>query len=227
MPSRGTVRDRDRDAVSAVPAGRRERRRLEVFQRILDASQELFETKGFDETTVAEICEAADVAYGTFFNHFPTKSSLLVAMGESALGVISETLDKLTKRPIPIGDALEELFDGFAEELESVSPGRRALAARVQSVSFGDTPERRDRSFHGAFEVFLRKAAEDGRVRTDVDAVTLADLVSSSYATMSLSWVHIPDFPVRTRAKALAQLLGTALAPDRAGDSGSLRGLSS
>jgi len=204
--------------VSDAPAGRRERRRLEVFQRILDASQELFEARGYEETTVAEICEAADVAYGTFFNHFPAKSSLLVAMAERGMGVISETLDELTKRPIAIGDALVELFEGFAEELETVSPGRRALVARVQSVSFVDTPERRDRSFHGAFEVFLRKAAEDGRVRTDVDAATLADLVSSSYATMSLSWVHLPDFPVRARAKALARLLGTALTPDRQGE---------
>ncbi|MBW2464626.1 MAG: helix-turn-helix transcriptional regulator, partial [Deltaproteobacteria bacterium] len=46
------------------PAGstRRERRRLEVSRRVLEAAEALFVEKGFDETTVAEICEAADVA---------------------------------------------------------------------------------------------------------------------------------------------------------------------
>ena len=196
------------------PESRRERRRLEVFQRVLEAAEQLFVEKGYDETTVAEICEAADVAYGTFFNHFPGKSSLLSAMRERGVNAISETLDALTKRPIEIGDAMVSLFESGADELESVSPGRRALAGRVESLSFTNPSGNRDRSFHGAFEVFLRKAAEDGRVRSDVPPETLADLVSSAYATMYLSWVHIPDFPVRARGESLAKLLGSALAPE-------------
>jgi len=50
-------------------------------------------------------------------------------------------------------------------------------------------------------------------VRTDIPAETLADLLASAYATMALSWVHIPDFPVRTRARDLADLLAETLAP--------------
>ena len=200
--------------MTAPPEGRRERRRLEVFQRVLEAAEELFVEKGYDETTVAEICEAADVAYGTFFNHFPGKSSLLGAMRERGMTTISETLDALTKRPIPITEAMVSLFESGADELESVSPGRRALAARVESLSFTTSSGNSDRSFHGAFEVFLRNSAEEGRIRSDVAPETLADLVSSSYATMYLSWVHIPDFPVRARAASLAKLLGSALAPE-------------
>ena len=55
---------------------RRERRKREVHDRILEAAVERFEQSGFEGTKVDEICEAADVAQKTFFNHFPTKQHL-------------------------------------------------------------------------------------------------------------------------------------------------------
>ncbi|MGB0437840.1 MAG: TetR family transcriptional regulator, partial [Mycobacterium sp.] len=101
-------------SLETQPAGstRRERRRLEVSGRVLDAAESLFVAKGFDETSVAEICEAADVAYGTFFNHFPAKSDLLLALGARALSDISGQLAALSRRPVPIGDAVRDLFEG-------------------------------------------------------------------------------------------------------------------
>ncbi len=50
---------------------RRERRKREVRGRILAAAVGLFDERGFGATKVAEICERADVAHKTFFNHFP------------------------------------------------------------------------------------------------------------------------------------------------------------
>ncbi|MCH9640820.1 MAG: TetR/AcrR family transcriptional regulator [Actinomycetia bacterium] len=203
-------------SLETQPAGstRRERRRLEVSGRVLDAAEALFVAKGFDETSVAEICEAADVAYGTFFNHFPAKSDLLLALGARALSDISGQLAALSRRPVRIGDALRDLFEGFAERLQSVSPGERALAARVQSLAFTEVHEDRDNGFHAAFVAFIRESVAADRVRADIPAETLADLLASAYATMALSWVHIPDFPVRSRARALADVLAATLAPD-------------
>jgi AcrR family transcriptional regulator len=193
---------------------RRERRRLEVSSRVLESAEALFVEKGFDETTVAEICEAADVAYGTFFNHVPAKSDLLLAMGARAVADISEELSALSRRPARIGDALTLLFEGFAERLQSVSPGERALAARVESLAF---TEAHDHGFHAAFVAFIRESAAAGRGRADIPAATLADVLASANATKGLSWVHIQDFPVRSRARALADVLGETLAP-RAAD---------
>ena len=206
------------------PAGstRRERRRLEVSSRVLGAAEALFIEQGFDETTVAEICEAADVAYGTFFNHFPTKSDLLLAMGRRAVAEISEQLGALSQRPVPIGDALTLLFEGFAERLQLASPSERALAARVESLSFTEAHEDRDHGFHAAFVAFIRESVATGRVREDIPVETQADLLASAYATMALSWVHMQDFPVRSRARALAGLLGETLAP-RTADAASPR----
>ncbi|MFG2130608.1 TetR/AcrR family transcriptional regulator [Streptomyces sp. NPDC048751] len=65
------------------PTGRRERNKLKVKNRIYDAALELFTLQGYDQTTVDEITEAADVARGTFFNHFQRKEDLIAAWGEN------------------------------------------------------------------------------------------------------------------------------------------------
>ena len=56
---------------------RRERRRLEVRGRILEAARELFFRQGYQATTVVELAEQADVAKKTLFNHFPSKQHVL------------------------------------------------------------------------------------------------------------------------------------------------------
>lgn len=192
---------------------RRQRRRLEIELRLLDASQSLFIEKGYDETTVAEIAEAADVAYGTFFNYFPAKSDLLAAMGEREIAELSEQLKSLSRRPGRIDQALTLLFEGFAKRLEAASPRERALAAKIQSITFAAAPADRDLGYQEAFAAFIRQAVTSGRVRADVGVETLADLLASAYSAMALSWVHMPEFPVRDRARAIADLLGETLAP--------------
>jgi AcrR family transcriptional regulator len=56
---------------------RRERKKQETRQRLLERAWELFRDKGYDQTTVAEITERADVAKGTFFNYFSTKEEIV------------------------------------------------------------------------------------------------------------------------------------------------------
>ena len=45
---------------------------------------QLFAHKGYSETTVEDITNAADVGKGTFFNYFPSKDHILAAFGKTA-----------------------------------------------------------------------------------------------------------------------------------------------
>lgn len=60
-------------------------RKTKTRSAILTAAVALFYEKGFQLTTVQEITNAAKVAKGTFFNHFPTKESILDALAEERL----------------------------------------------------------------------------------------------------------------------------------------------
>lgn len=63
--------------VSTLPIDRRTRKRLATRQTISDAATRLFNAHGFDQVTVDEIAEAADVGRMTVFNHFPRKEDML------------------------------------------------------------------------------------------------------------------------------------------------------
>src|SRR6201997_5789266 len=88
-----------RRSMSAVQSrsDRRERRRLETRERLYRAALELFGERGFLETTVEDITEAADVGKGTFFNYFPSKEHILMAFGEMQLAKLESVINQAQK----------------------------------------------------------------------------------------------------------------------------------
>ncbi|MGW4468292.1 TetR/AcrR family transcriptional regulator [Nonomuraea sp. NPDC004354] len=74
--------------------GLRERKKLRTRQALIDAAVHLFEDKGYEDVTVAEIAEAAEVSTRTFFLHFQAKEDVLFADADVridlALRVIAE-----------------------------------------------------------------------------------------------------------------------------------------
>ena len=53
----------------------------ETRQRVLEAANMLFTTKGFVSTGTADIARAADVSEGSIFYHFGSKKNLLIELG--------------------------------------------------------------------------------------------------------------------------------------------------
>jgi AcrR family transcriptional regulator len=75
--------DRDTSASHPIPS-RRDRKKERTRGEIYSAAMNLFLRRGFEAVTIEEICDAADVARGTFFLHFPTKEALLTEYGARA-----------------------------------------------------------------------------------------------------------------------------------------------
>lgn len=57
--------------------GRRERKKAATRKAISDAATLLFIERGFDEVSIREVAEAADVSPTTVFAHFPQKEALV------------------------------------------------------------------------------------------------------------------------------------------------------
>lgn len=59
------------------PMGRRERKKAATRKNISDVATALFLERGFDEVSIREVADAADVSPTTVFAHFPQKEALV------------------------------------------------------------------------------------------------------------------------------------------------------
>ncbi|MEX3691278.1 TetR/AcrR family transcriptional regulator [Paraburkholderia sp. BR14263] len=72
---------------------RRARRKHETRVRLLNAAFVLVAEKGMDGVTISEITEAADVGFGSFYNHFDSKEGIFAALGDWLFDEFGKTLD--------------------------------------------------------------------------------------------------------------------------------------
>jgi AcrR family transcriptional regulator len=95
--------------------GRRERKKAEVRQRIADVATALFLRCGFDQVSVSEIAEAADVARPTVFAHFPRKEDLFFDRYPEVAGQLTRAI-----RERPAGkSAISALRDTLAAAVQA------------------------------------------------------------------------------------------------------------
>lgn len=196
---------------TALPPSRRERRRLEIRDRILETALALFETQGYEATTVTEIARRADIAYGTFFNHFPTKLDLLREISARTLQGFFEDLEQIRKQPGSFSEHLVALFEEGAEHVQDAGQQARELQAAMMALAFPESAGSDDRLMRLAFRGFLEEGVAEGSVRRDVDLDTLTEVVVGSWYSLFLSWVHHDDYPMRERASATARFLAQTL----------------
>jgi AcrR family transcriptional regulator len=100
-----------------------------VRDAIWDAAVELFIEKGFDETTVDDIAEAAGVSRRSFFRYFSSKNDL---MSRAVLSYGTSLTD--TVRACPASHSLQEVFrEAVRKVAKQSAPGPRTR--RIMSIA--------------------------------------------------------------------------------------------
>ncbi|MBI9081449.1 MAG: TetR/AcrR family transcriptional regulator [Pseudodesulfovibrio sp.] len=87
----------------------------QTMQELMESAIELFGSKGFVQTSVAEITEHAGYAKGSFYRHWNSKDELFLLIVEHKLKLYRETRDsKIAK-----ANNLKEVMDAIWDFLES------------------------------------------------------------------------------------------------------------
>ena len=66
-----------------------------TIARILDATREVFLTRGYSGTTIDEISRVADISRASFYTYFPSKREVLLAVGADAANQAEAMIEKL------------------------------------------------------------------------------------------------------------------------------------
>lgn len=69
---------------------------------ITEAAMKLFKTKGYENTTVVDICHAANVGYGTLYHYFKTKQDIMIHFVTEESDDLLYYYNNLEKKPTPM-----------------------------------------------------------------------------------------------------------------------------
>lgn len=191
---------------------RRERRKLEVRNRILEASTELFQQQGIDQTTVVEICGVADVAEKTFFNHFQSKRELLREIARYGMEQLLEQIEEARKQGWSSADRIRRFFGRVAEHADEAGPMGRELLSEMVHIGHeaGDEPEQA-RRLHEAFGAIVRDGLAAGDLVTGHSPDTLTEMLMGAYYVLMFNRANLDDYPLHERALEMARFVIDAM----------------
>ncbi len=183
---------------------RRERKRLETQQKLINSALELLSELTYDEVTVEMITEGAGVAKGTFFSHFTNKEGVLIAYFDDQLALLQSALH---------GDVLQEFAGSNSPAMQICSllqllakrdSTSRQLARTVCALTLTNEElhQASRRVQEEAIRVglpLIREAQKAGELSDQVPADEMARLIAECYFMALRSWAeqdaptHIAD----------------------------------
>ena len=118
----------DTSEASLAKPGLRERKKQQTREKIERVALQLFAERGYDQTTLAEIAEAADVSPRTIFAYFESKEDILFCDEPVMFERLRETLEQRPTGATTV-DALREFVSSFDKYDEQTRLRKRIIGA--------------------------------------------------------------------------------------------------
>lgn len=193
--------------------GKRERNKRARKENLYVVAVDLFRRKGFEETRVEEITQAAGVAKGTFFNYFPTKEDVLLYISERHLSRLGIALANGTgariSRERSAVDAIKFLMEALADSLEddrdlvSLAVNKAMKVAHLAPSSSGGRF-----SFQGLLAILVERGQRQGEIHPAMDPELVAQILEGLYYQQLVIWCQEEfSFDLGERLEQVVDLL--------------------
>jgi AcrR family transcriptional regulator len=119
--------------VTSPATSLRDRKKERTRQALVDAATDLFERRGYDQTTVADIAAAADIGTRTFFSYFASKEELLFPETDTRVKAAEDAIAarRPTDRP---ADVLLRALADVSETSTDMTGRLAALRTRLMQT---------------------------------------------------------------------------------------------
>jgi len=212
-PARHSL-SRKTTTLPASASGRRERRSAEIRERLFRSALQLFGQKGFAETTVEDITEAADVGKGTFFNYFPSKDHILLAFGEMQLKKLEAAVEQARGSGEPMPEFLRSLGVRMTQEpIRNPAIVRALLQAYLSTTPVREAMTDMQRRAHALYTQMIQIGQERGEISKDLPASEIAHVLRQIIFGTLLIWSLYGDATLNARIETAFNLLWTGMAP--------------
>ena len=114
--------------------GLREDKKQATRHTLIFTALDLFEARGFDNVSVAEVAEAAGVSKMTVFNYFPVKEDLITGAGQHHIGEPAAVVRARSVGQTPHGAMLEFFLHSLAGRQPFTGLSDRPEVLRIQRL---------------------------------------------------------------------------------------------
>jgi AcrR family transcriptional regulator len=190
---------------SDASGGRRARKLQQTVDHIGAVAWQLFETHGFDAVTMEAIAEAADIAKGTLYKHFPVKEALIRHRFEKDLLTNGEQIAAtVLARPT----CSERLALFFQIEADYMNRTRPYLGAYIRYLLRSGQTEREqgDRVAEEFVALILREGQAKGEINAALNADTMAKHLVFMRSGTLIRWLEGADDALPARLEEMLQL---------------------
>jgi AcrR family transcriptional regulator len=143
-------------------------------QAILDTAYRLFQTQGFDKTSVSQITTEVGGSKATIYSHFHSKEVLFVecmtaAMGDYITAIITQSIAQLDASGADPGAVLRDYGTSYLNFVCSpdIVAARRLLIAEATRAGIGKLFYAKIVALRAHVEAFLSQLMASGALRAD------------------------------------------------------------
>jgi AcrR family transcriptional regulator len=150
--------------MSTEELGLRERKKARTRELIIERAMALFDERGFEQVTIADIAAAADIAPRTFFSYFPSKDAVVYHDFDDFYSAFRA---RVQGRPDGVS-TLDVLRAFVADVLAQMDPADPVERCRRRVIDGSAALQQHDRELIRQFEQVLADGlAEDLGVERD------------------------------------------------------------
>jgi len=198
--------------------GRMERKKKESRQKIIKVAMELFERQGFDNTTMEQISEGADIARKTLYNYFPVKEAIA---DEYVRGIsrelAQETFESLQDLPDTRARLLAALNNAYAWVEMNSEITRTVMLYRFEhNYQAGEKPEKT--GTQAVMAEIIRQGQQAGEIKRDISVELMVMYIDLLRGTMAWEWVNdTSGYELRDKIAKLVDMVLYGISTGRKG----------
>lgn len=201
-------------SLTSTSSDRRSRRSAELRERLFRAALQLFAKKGFAETTVEDITNAADVGKGTFFNYFPSKDHILLAFGEMQFAKLQSAVEEARSSAAPMPQFLRSLGERMTQEpTRNPDIVRALLLAYLSSTPVREAMLDLQKRVLALHSEMIQLGQQRGEIRGDLPALEIAQVFRQTIFGTLLIWSLYGDGSLQSRMETAFEVMWKGLTP--------------
>ena len=164
-------------------------------QLILESAERIFATRGFHDTTIADISHDSGVHEASIFQYFKTKENLIATVPERHL---KETLTSITEHLQGMKGAEPKIRKLMWHQLRDLSVNKNYTSIFLRELrtlpAFYESPAYEMIRKYSAFAIeAIREGIKDGEVDADIEVILVLEMIFGAIDSIVLRWLFFGE----------------------------------